>query len=191
MVFLYYNRPLWHIVLFWSYLINGFLKRRGFHGNLWSYCGSCDASWIFPPTAVTLPTSCGPHSPAPRCVQHDGIASKDRNEGGWVWVVIAETRQRGLLVKVSLVGAVYDTFLVGSTTGSPSDWLEGRLEAGSELFTHLADRIICLTLAIVGQDTTQTQLSCEQWWIFIVVPERPSHTSQWTVVPAAAHKPIF
>lgn len=76
---------------------------------------------IFPLTAMTLPTSSGPHSPAPRCVQHDGIASKERNEGGWVWVVISETRARGLLVKVSLVGAVYDTFLVGSATGSHSD----------------------------------------------------------------------
>lgn len=82
------------------------------------------ARWIFPLTAMTLPTSSGPHSPAPRCVQHDGIASKERNEGGWVWVVISETRARGLLVKVLLVGAVYDTFLVGSATGSHSDGLE-------------------------------------------------------------------
>lgn len=71
-----------------------------------------------------------------------------------MWVVIAETRLRGLLVKVSLVGAVYDTFLVGSATGSHSDGLEERLRAGSEPFTHLAGRIICLTLALVGQDTT-------------------------------------
>lgn len=63
-----------------------------------------------------------------------------------MWVVIAETRERGLLVKVSLVGAVYDTFLVGSATGSHSDWLERELGSVSQISLCATDRIICLTL---------------------------------------------
>lgn len=52
----------------------------------------------------------------PVCVYHDGISPKREKMRGWVWVVIAETEVCGLLVKVLLVGAVYDTFLVGCTT---------------------------------------------------------------------------
>ena len=54
---------------------------------------------------------------------HDGISSKREKRREWEWVVIAETEVCGLLVKVLLVGAVYDTFLVGCTTViQPGGW---------------------------------------------------------------------
>lgn len=73
------------------------------------------AAWLI---TMTLSTYSLPDYTSPCvCIMMEyHLKERGEKKSEWVWVVIAETEVCGLLVKVLLVGAVYDTFLVGCTT---------------------------------------------------------------------------